>query len=258
VLAKRFERSHADLRAFLDALPAGGVIAELVDVENGVTSRWQQWHLLFHVVNHGTQHRAEVGLALARAGAAPGDLDYGHFCAERGSNDAGTVEMVRALFDYTFWANDRLLSAMDGMSDDELLAPRDMANESIGTCLLHAMLAMRGWLRIWSGYTIEVPLPGASTGRHFDNLRDGFRRMHGAIAAFIDTITDATLTEMREIRPDQYNGWKGSERRLWDMMIHVVNHTTQHRAEAAAILTTLDRSPGDLELDELMVQKSTT
>jgi uncharacterized damage-inducible protein DinB len=42
------------------------------------------------------------------------------------------------------------------------------------------------------------------------------------------------------------------------MMIHVVNHTTQHRAEAAAILTTLDRSPGDLELDELIVQKSTT
>ena len=106
-------------------------------------------------------------------------------------------------------------------------------------------------------YLIEVELPGAGTGRHLDNLRDGFRRTHEAIAAFVDTLTDTTLAEMREIRPDQYNNWTRNERRLWDAMVHVVNHTTQHRAEAAAKLTTMGRSPGDLELDELMVSRTT-
>ncbi len=43
------------------------------------------WHLLLHVVNHGTQFRSEAGVALTGYGQSPGDLDTLLFLREGGA-----------------------------------------------------------------------------------------------------------------------------------------------------------------------------
>ena len=63
--------------------------------------------------------------------------------------------------------------------------------------------------------------------------------------AYLSTLADADL--QREIVSRRRTG-EEVRRPLWQDVIQIVNHSTQHRSEAAEALTMVGRSPDDLDI----------
>ena len=75
-LRTRWDEVEGETQAFVAALDEH----RLADVITYVNSRGERgayplWQLMAHQVNHATQHRSEVALALTEAGQSPGDRD---------------------------------------------------------------------------------------------------------------------------------------------------------------------------------------
>jgi uncharacterized damage-inducible protein DinB len=105
--------------------------------------------------------------------------------------------------------------------------------------------AERTWrLRCQEGVSPAV-LPTAADFPTLEALREACRAEGDAWRGFLAALPPRGLD--RRVR---YTNTRGVafETPLWQVVAHVVNHGTQFRAEAAAILTQEGVSPGDLDL----------
>lgn len=150
---------------------------------------------------------------------------------------------MRFVWDYYYWATWRLLAAAEGLSDEEFTAPRP-GGHSLQHLFVHTMSAERGWR---TGFQTGERPPRLAL-EDFPNLASVVERWRAEEALtkeFVASLDDAGLDRpFIEGLP------------LWQFLLHVANHGTQHRSEAALILTELGRSPGDLDLSFFMLPRS--
>ena len=114
--------------------------------------------------------------------------------------------------------------------------------------LLHLVHAQHRWLAWWHGSLSAADAYGlpldATQFPDLPALRAYWEEVEQNTRRFLDTLTDADAA--RVYADTLPNGMQFSMP-LWKMMLHVANHGTQHRSEAAAMLTGFGHSPGDLD-----------
>jgi uncharacterized damage-inducible protein DinB len=145
---------------------------------------------------------------------------------------------IRFLFDYDRWATTRILDALerDGAVDEVTWsASNAIDRRGLGGILVHALGAHQRWRHGLSGSNL-TPRPERRALAQPANLRRSWAREWAALDAWLATLDDAWLATTDEGVP------------YWQMLAHLVNHGTQHRAEAAALLTAAGRSPGDIDM----------
>ena len=145
---------------------------------------------------------------------------------------------LRRMVAYNQWADERILTALDGLSAEELSRPREAYFGTIAANVRHTLVAQRNWLARWRG---EAP-PHDQT--IVEPWRDAYAATHGALRGYVAGLSDAEVDRML-----RYTDLRGNARQvvLAHSIMHVVNHGTAHRAETGLLLERLGRSPGDLD-----------
>jgi uncharacterized damage-inducible protein DinB len=141
---------------------------------------------------------------------------------------------VRLLFGYDRWATRRILNAATGTTADDWSRPEAVGERGLGGILVHALGAHQRWRSAWQDHA-DKPRPELEPLLTPVDLRT---RWEGEWTAL-----DDRLDGLEGEAPNRV--WDGAP--LWQTMVHVVNHGTQHRSEAAALLTAGSHSPGELD-----------
>jgi uncharacterized damage-inducible protein DinB len=160
---------------------------------------------------------------------------------------------IRLLYEYNYWANDRILRAADGIGQEELSAPVAFPSGSLRGTLVHTLSAEWIWRMRWQGDPPRAMLAEADFPT-LAAIQARWKEEQAAMWAFIAGLSDADLA--RPLVLPNTRGEMQPPRVLGHLMAHVVNHGTQHRSEVAAILTLLGRSPGDLDLALLLSERA--
>ncbi|QPC82330.1 DinB family protein [Phototrophicus methaneseepsis] len=71
----RWTAEESDMQAYLDSLTDEDM-ETVIRYQGDVPRERVLWHCLWHVVNHGMQHRSECAAMLTNFGYSPGDLDF--------------------------------------------------------------------------------------------------------------------------------------------------------------------------------------
>jgi uncharacterized damage-inducible protein DinB len=160
------------------------------------------------------------------------------------------IALLREQYDYHHWANRRLFELAAGLGD---AATRDMGRHwsfpTLKGTFAHIYGADRIWLARWKGSSPDR-LWGDADFASLAALRAGWDALESEQRAFVEGLAEADLG-----RPLVYRNTEGKEFQvtLGALLLHVVNHATHHRSEAATMITQISGSPPDTGINTYRV-----
>ena len=149
------------------------------------------------------------------------------------------------LYEYNDWATRRILTASAQVSPEQFMVPASHSFGSLRGTLVHTLDAEYSWRMLLQHNTLETFREMKDEDfPTLEALEQRWMREHELMRAYLASLQEEGVSGI--VRYTTPEGEK-RERVRWHCLLHVVNHGTHHRSEAAAILTDFGHSPGDLD-----------
>lgn len=145
------------------------------------------------------------------------------------------AEEIRLLYDFNAWANRRTLESCVALSSDQFT--RDLASSfrSVRDTLGHVYGAEWIWLERWHR-RVPQAIPSPSDFPDLETTRARLAEMDSSLITYVASLTAEDLPRVIE-----YKTLAGvaQAQPLWQMLQHLVNHSTYHRGQVATMLRQL-------------------
>ena len=155
--------------------------------------------------------------------------------------------------DYTIWANRVLLDACAALTDEELSRNLGASHSSLIRTLRHIYDAERSWTHNLTSNSIpslaEIEAAGASDQSRsdptFESLQKPWFEVWDDARQWIAPLSEEDLA--RELSFRQRDGTDLQLPR-WQVLLHMVNHSTLHRGQIISMLRALGKQPPSVDL----------
>ena len=149
------------------------------------------------------------------------------------------VTDLRLLYAYTDWANDRMLSAAAGLSEEQFTREIVSSFRSIRDTLAHIAGAEWIWLTRWRG---ESPLatPEWMNAPSFGLVRGRIEEIAAERRAYLAELTEDAIESVLHYRSQKGDPFAMP---LGGLLVHCANHSTYHRGQLATMLRQVGAAP---------------
>ena len=154
-----------------------------------------------------------------------------------------SLEVLQHHVNYSNWATCRLLDAVSGMSVEELTHDFGTADKSILGTLAHLYASEKNWLARIQGGTTAVQ-QRTSGDNQLEPLRHKWTETQNNWKTWVGQLPPNVPDQVMEYLDLQGRKWAQP---LWQILLHVVNHSTHHRGQVSGFLRALGKTPPPLD-----------
>lgn len=153
-------------------------------------------------------------------------------------------QTFQMLYDYNYSARDKVWGCVTALSDAQYTQPLDYSVGSIHEQVVHMMAAEHIWFSRLTGTSPDRLWNGADFPDR-DAVWEKWQQVEQTVRSYIGALTDEQLK--LECHYNKTSGAPDSAP-IAGILLHVVNHATDHRAQTLAMIHTLgaETLPQDL------------
>lgn len=154
-------------------------------------------------------------------------------------------EMFQRLFDYNTEKDRQIIDLAEQLTDEQLSAPQPNGHQSLAQTLLHLATVEWSWsFGIRERYRPTENWPPFQEFPGFEALRERHEQETTLFRDYLDSLSDEDFdTAFSMVR----NTGESMSFIPWELMMHRLLHSAQHRAELGVMLTEFGQSPGDTD-----------
>jgi uncharacterized damage-inducible protein DinB len=150
-----------------------------------------------------------------------------------------THQDLCTLVDFHYWARDRMLDAVDGLTSDQYARDLGSSFRSVRDTVVHIYAAEWIWYMRWTG-TSPSALVTADQFPDITAIRSAWTELEGKVRALVSALDEDGVTR---VIPYTLLSGVSSTSPFWQMIQHVVNHASYHRGQVTTMLRQLGAAP---------------